>query len=85
MSSLCNNIDDGLLDEAMIAIFPKAEDRKACTELLEAAYDGLSPLHPRPKDGWEQRLKDWYWQQRPKLHYDHSLLRFVPKEENPPK
>lgn len=77
-SSLRGNIAAGLLEEALVSIFPDPEDRKACSQLLEAAYDESSPLHPKETPGWEQRLRDWYWSQRESLRYDFSLLRFRP-------
>jgi hypothetical protein len=85
--NLDSNLSYGLLDEAMVAIYPQLQDQKACKDLLEAVCPILltqgvrSPLQPQPTDGWERRLKDWYWSQRPSLRYDPSLLRFVPKAE----
>ena len=72
-------MSDGQLQEALDVIYPSAEDRKGCQELLEVVNDNLSPLHPQPTAGWEQRLKDWYWSQRSSLRYDSVLLRFVPQ------
>jgi hypothetical protein len=80
---LYGNASDGLLDEAMAAIYLKPEDRKACQELLEAVYPGLlpggnrSPLHPEPAEGWEQRLRDWFQGRRPVLRYDPARMHFA--------
>jgi hypothetical protein len=82
-----NNIANGLLDEAMVAIYSRPQDQEACKQLLDAVYPNelpggvRSPLHPQMSPGWEQRLKGWYWSQRPSLRYDSSLLRFVPKRQ----
>lgn len=79
---LAQNISDRLLDEALVAIYPQPEDQKACRALLEAVYMSTTSaplLRPEAKPGWEQRLRDWYRNQRASLRYDRSLMRFVPK------
>jgi hypothetical protein len=79
LSACVEAMADFQLQEALVAVCPEPRDRKACQELLEVLYDNVSPLQPQPTAGWEQRLKDWYWSQRPSLRYDRTLLRFVPK------
>ena len=79
------NIDDGMLDEAMVAIYSDPKDRKACKELLEIVHsderpDALPSIR-KPPPGGAIKLKDWYWNQRPYLKYDRTLHRFVSKEE----
>jgi len=86
--SLSQNIGDDMLDEAMAAIYPRAEDREACKELFLATYPSLlsggryAPLRAAASDGWLERFRDWYRSQRPYLRYDPELLRFVSHHED---
>jgi hypothetical protein len=67
--NLSQSIADGLLDEAMAAIYPQPDDRNACRALLEAVYTNTTSaplLRPAATPGWEQRLRSWYRGKREK-------------------
>jgi len=82
--TLTGAMHDGMIHEALNAIYTSPEDRQAFEKLVRILHDGYeydSPYRLRPPDGWRENLRVWYTTHRSSLRYDPSLLRFVVADE----
>ena len=69
----------GLTDEGIHLVIPE-RDWAACRRLVLAALVPESEYYPRPRPGWEARLRAWYRANRARFEYDFQKHRFVVRE-----
>jgi hypothetical protein len=73
----CARLHVGSAGEGCDAVFSDPSERRACHDLIEVVWDSSSALYPPAEDGWLERLRAWYKQNRSELRYDFAKHRFV--------
>lgn len=72
------NLDEGILDEGIKALFADQPTQAACHRLLDVTQGyGVSPIRVSDASGWEKRIQNWYTQHRGRLKYDRDKHRFT--------